>query len=416
MTFFEVFSFKKEKEAAFQKFFLKQDVYVCRAAVILVGTVMMVLNVVDYFRILDISWIIVARTIVCLVLAILFIITFQKKVSPNQLQFWLLFINLIMVSSFFFMDAKASMPQFYLTNSIVVYVFISNTISGIRFRYSLVFNLLVIVTFLFYYPTSYHAEFQKSQLTNIIISYTLSLLIGYMWEWYKRVNFQQQAQLNTLINIFSHDMASPLNSLLGLLGLHTEGLLSKGEFDKHIENVRKATANNVLLLQNLVKWSKSQLDGFKPTVETVNLSAMVNDSASLLYNFAKEKNITINTVVSDNLNCQGDQEMIKLIIRNTLSNAIKFSHTNSTVEVSAAGNNGQIELRVKDTGIGLAQDEIDKLFSTTVQSQPGTENERGTGVGLYITRAFVLLNKGDIKIESKKGAGTTVKITLPRHT
>jgi len=118
-------------------------------------------------------------------------------------------------------------------------------------------------------------------------------LISFMWEWYKRVNFLQQTQLNNLINIFSHDMASPLNSLLGLLSLRDDNLLDKTEFTKHQENIKKSIHNNILLLQNLVKWSKSQMDGFKPNLESIDVSLILQEAISLLQQTAKEKNIQI---------------------------------------------------------------------------------------------------------------------------
>jgi signal transduction histidine kinase len=414
MKFSEVFTFKKNKETAFQNFFYAQDLIICRAALLLVITIMIVLDVIDYFRVYDITWVLLARIIVCLLLSILLFITFYRKISAGQLQFWLIGINCSMVASFFFMDSMATMPPFYLPNSLVVYVFVSSTVSGARFRYSSISNTLVIVCFLLYFEHSINAEFHRSQIPNIIIAFCVSLLISYMWEWYKRVNFLQQMQLNSLINIFSHDMVSPLNSLLGLISLHDSNLLKQEEYNTHIQLVKKSISNNILLIQNLVKWSKSQLDGFKPKFEPILLSEIITESIALLQHAADEKNIQFNTQATD-VTCYADLEMVKLIIRNTLSNALKFSHPASTITILAKKENNTIFLSIHDTGVGMEQAEMDKLFLMTVESQPGTENERGTGIGLYITRAFVVLNKGDISIQSSKGKGCTVNISLPAN-
>jgi len=415
MTLKEVLTFQKAKEAAFQKFFFKQDLKICRAAIFLVITIMMVLVIIDYFRINDFNWVLSARIIVVTGLSVLLVITYQKKVSANQLQLWLMVINATLVASFFFMDAATIMPPFYLPNSLVVYFFISGTVSGARFRYSSVFNFLVVLLFIFYYPISFNTVFHHSQIPNIVIAFVVSLLISFMWEWYKRVNFLQQTQLNNLINIFSHDMASPLNSLLGLLSLRDDNLLDKTEFTKHQENIKKSIHNNILLLQNLVKWSKSQMDGFKPNLESIDVSLILQEAISLLQQTAKEKNIQIQTQVESNSHCLADQEMTKLILRNTLSNAIKFSHSNSVVEVASVHENNSLIISIKDQGVGMSQEEMDRLFTMTVQSQPGTENERGAGIGLYITHEFIKLNKGKIKIHSQKGMGSTVHIILPKH-
>jgi signal transduction histidine kinase len=414
MKFSEVITFKKDKEKAFQNFFYAQDLIICRAALLLVITIMMVLGVIDYFRIYDISWILLARIIVIILLSILLFITFYRKISAPQLQLWLMVINGSMVASFFFMDAMATMPPFYLPNSLVVYFFVSSTVSGARFRYSSSFNAFVVLTFLFYFQSSANADFHRSQIPNIVIAFCVSLLISYMWEWYKRTNFLQQMQLNSLINIFSHDMVSPLNSLMGLISLHDSNLLKQEEYNTHIQLVKKSTANNILLIQNLVKWSKSQLDGFKPKFEPIKLADIFAEAIALFQHAADEKNIQFTTDVGD-ATCYADLEMVKLIIRNTLSNALKFSHPDSSITIKAEKRNNMISLTIHDTGVGMEQAEIDKLFLMTVESQPGTENERGTGIGLYITRAFVVLNQGDISIQSSKGKGCTVTISLPAN-
>jgi signal transduction histidine kinase len=414
MKFSEVLSFKKDKEIAFQNFFYAQDLIICRAALLLVITIMMVLGVIDYFRIYDISWILLARVIVIILLSLLLFITFYRKIPAEQLQLWLMVINLSMIASFFFMDAMATMPPFYLTNSLVVYFFISSTVSGARFRYSSVANALVVLFFLFYFQHSINTDFHRSQIPNITIAFCVSILISYMWEWYKRTNFLQQVQLNSLINIFSHDMVSPLNSLMGLISLHDSNLLKQEEYNTHIQLVKKSTANNILLIQNLVKWSRSQLDGFKPKFEPIKLSDILSETTALFQHAAHEKNIQVDVQVGDT-SCHADLEMMKLIIRNTLSNALKFSHPNSTILIKAERENNTITLSIQDNGVGMEQAEIGKLFSMTVESQPGTENERGTGIGLYITRAFVVLNRGDISIQSSKGNGCTVTISLPAN-
>ncbi|HEU5291617.1 MAG TPA: HAMP domain-containing sensor histidine kinase [Cyclobacteriaceae bacterium] len=413
MTLPEVLRFSKKKEDAFQQFFFKQDLIVCRATSILVVSILALLMAIDYFRVSDFSWVLIARLIVVVVLIILLSLTYQKDLKAPTLQLWLLLINLVFLGSLFFMDAMTTMPAFYLTNSIVVYIFIASTVSGLRYRYSSVLNIMLVILFLFYFPTSGNAAFHKSQIPNIFISLNVSLLIGFVWERHKRINFLQQSQLNNLINIFSHDMVSPLNSLLSLLSLNDRQLLEKSEFDTHVESIKKTTANNILLLQNLVKWSKSQMDGFVPKAEIMEVRPLVDEAVNLLQHTASEKNVVIHNRTAHGDMCVSDSEMTKLILRNTLSNAIKFSHPNGAIEIYSKQDNGYVMLSIKDEGIGMSGDEIDRLFTMRVQSSPGTANERGTGIGLYLTKEFVTLNKGEIRIESTKGKGSMVKITLP---
>lgn len=412
MTFSEVFKFDKKKEDAFQQFLYKQDLIICRAASLLVMAIMLTLIVIDSFRVQDFSMVITARLIVFIVLGILFLLTYKKNTTPRALQGWLMIINVIFLSSLFFMEGTSKMPPFYLPNSVVVFIFLAVTVSGLRYRYTAPLVVILVIVFLLF-PTP-NAAFHNSQIPNIIISLHVGLLIGFIWERHKRINFLQQTQLNSILNIFSHDMVSPMNSLLSLLSLNDRHMLEKGELETHVESIKKTTTNNVLLLQNLVKWSKSQIDGFKPNIVTVELKPLIEDAINLLEATAEEKHITVRNLAIDPYICFSDLEMTKLILRNTLSNAIKFSHPNGSIEVRSTKENGFVTLSIKDDGVGMSQEETDKLFTMTVQSMPGTANERGTGIGLYITREFVALNKGYIKVESKKGAGSIVRISLPQ--
>jgi signal transduction histidine kinase len=411
VTFSEVFKFDKKKEDAFQQFLYKQDLIICRAASLLVMAIMLTLIVIDSFRVQDFSLVIIARLIVFTVLGILFLLTYKKNTTPQALQGWLMIINVIFLSSLFFMEGTSKMPPFFLPNSVVVFIFLVVTVSGLRYRYTAPLVILQVIVFLAF-PTP-NAAFHNSQVPNIIISLHAGLLIGFIWERHKRINFLQQTQLNNILNIFSHDMVSPMNSLLSLLSLNDRHLLEKGELETHVESIKKTTTNNVLLLQNLVKWSKSQLDGFKPNAEPLELKALAQDAINLLQPAASEKNITFRNEAKDNYKCLADLEMTKLILRNTLSNAIKFSHPNGVVVVTSQRENEFVTLSVKDDGVGMTHEESDRLFTMTVQSMPGTANERGTGIGLYITREFVVLNKGEIKVESEKGSGSTITISLP---
>jgi signal transduction histidine kinase len=197
------------------------------------------------------------------------------------------------------------------------------------------------------------------------------------------------------------------------LGLKDENLLNPEELDVHLKNIKKSLHNNLFLIQNLVKWSRTQMDGFKPKYEPIALNKVVSDTISLLQATAMEKNIAINSKVNPDHICFADVEMVKLILRNTVSNGVKFSHANSSIEIASVKENNMIHITVKDNGVGMAQEEIDKLFTTTVQSAAGTENEKGTGIGLYITHEFVTLNKGKITMHSQKGIGSVLKVSLP---
>ena len=114
------------------------------------------------------------------------------------------------------------------------------------------------------------------------------------------------------------------------------------------------------------------------------------------------------------LKCEGDNEMIKLAIRNTLSNALKFSNPDSAIDIKSRLNGKYVIVEIKDYGVGMTADELERLSSLQVVSKSGTSNEQGFGIGLYITRQFIDLNKGDIHFESQPGRGTLVTLSFPK--
>ena len=245
-------------------------------------------------------------------------------------------------------------------NSIVIFLFITVTVSGLWFHVGSLLNIGLVTLFIIYLPYSRYTAFHISQIANIGIALTISLLIGYIWERHKRVMFLQHSQMNKLLNIFSHDMVSPFNSLLGLLKLNETKAVSKYEFGNYIDDIKRSTSSNILLLQNLVKWSKSQLEGFKPQIEIVNLNELIKDGIELLGEMARQKNIEVRYRPIE-LNCEGDAEMIRLIIRNTLSNALKFSNPHNAVELKLRLNTKFALIEIKDYGVGMTQEDVERL-------------------------------------------------------
>jgi signal transduction histidine kinase len=404
--------FNRERKRLYQQFFLQQDLTACRAISYLVIAVMLLLIVLDFFRVPDMSWVLFSRLMVCVTFSVLILLTYKVPFAPLTLQLTLFTINVIFISSLFLMDVKATMPQFFLTNSIVTYMFIAVTISGLWFRFGALLNFSVIGIFFLYLPFSRYPTYHATQRVNLLISLMISLLIGFIWERHKRGLFLQHTQMNKLLNLFSHDMVSPFKSLLGLLNLYEGESITEGNFTTHITNIKKSTTSNVLLLQNLVKWSKSQLEGFKPSIEPVSLNELILEAVESVQGMANEKHIEIKYAPVD-ITCLGDQEMIKLIIRNTLSNALKFSNLNGVVELKAKRNGVKSILEIQDYGIGMTAKEIESLSGQQVNARVGTANEKGSGIGLQITQQFVRLNKGEIKLNSKPGQGTLVTLTFP---
>ena len=168
------------------------------------------------------------------------------------------------------------------------------------------------------------------------------------------------------------------------------------------------------LLENLLEWANSQRGKVSFNPGQIKLDELLDEEISILTDMAKEKNIALKSSVTSNLIVFADRNMIRTILRNLISNAIKFTHRDGQVDVKASSSNNEVEVEVSDSGIGMTQEIISKLFRIDANlSTPGTENEKGTGLGLFLCKEFVEKHGGRIWVESEEGTGSVFRFVLP---
>jgi signal transduction histidine kinase len=171
------------------------------------------------------------------------------------------------------------------------------------------------------------------------------------------------------------------------------------------------------LLENLLRWAKSQTDSIEINHDVFRLNDAVINCLNLIQTQANNKSIKLKNEISDDILIESDQDMLETILRNLLSNAIKFTPVSGTVSVKVMQKNNLVEISVSDTGIGIEENDKQKLFriDSKLQSREGTENETGSGLGLILCKEFVDKLGGTIWAESKIGNGTTFKFTIPTN-
>jgi PAS domain S-box-containing protein len=223
------------------------------------------------------------------------------------------------------------------------------------------------------------------------------------------------ATKDKFFSIIAHDLKNPFHSILGA----TDLMIQKyDEWDSEkqkmfLKNVHEVADQGYNLLTNLLEWSRSQTGRLNLQFMELNLNDLVRENFKLLKNLADEKNITFINTVPENMTVQADMNSIKTVLRNLFSNALKFTEQGGEVKVYSVKENGKIKVSVQDSGIGMDDEQADKLFRIDQnQSTKGTNNEDGTGLGLILCKEFVEKNGGEIWVESKKGTGTTFHFTL----
>ncbi len=268
----------------------------------------------------------------------------------------------------------------------------------------------------------------------ISLSLVIAVLILFLYIFKRRSNLILQAakdevqrqnqklqELNAtkdkFFSIISHDLKGPLNSLTSFSRLlidHTDNM-SKEDIQMLAKDLDKSVKNLFALLENLLEWSRSQTGNIDFTPEVFDIAGILDQNKSLFEPQAMAKNI--NLTIGHNPSClvKVHRDSINTVVRNFVSNAIKFTNTGGNITLDLQLNSDRIMISVTDTGLGMSQEVVDKLFRLDKKySTSGTANEKGTGLGLIICIDFVEKNGGRLHVKSEPGKGSVFSFTLPQ--
>ncbi len=222
-----------------------------------------------------------------------------------------------------------------------------------------------------------------------------------------------------LFSLISHDLRAPFNSLLGFSEILTTeyDTLTKEEIKEYLNAIYESSKNLYNMTTNLLQYSRFQVGKIAYEPKILNLQELVDKNLNLLKGNYLKKQIDVRADIEKDLFIFADEDMMNSVIQNLISNSIKFTFRGGKISVEAfkkiIDDEEKIIFIFKDTGIGMKQDCIDKIFSADVFSSPGTEKEFGTGLGLQLVIQFLEKNGGNLKIESVQNEGSTFIITLP---
>lgn len=221
---------------------------------------------------------------------------------------------------------------------------------------------------------------------------------------------------NRILAILSHDVRGPVNNLKAIMNMFNKGHLTEVELKPMTRKIEVQAGNVSLLIENILLLVKSQLNGVSITMETFDLADWVSGHFSLYNLQASEKEIGIKSSMPEGLRVKADKNVVSLVIRNLIANAIKYSNRNSSIEISTREMGSLVMLSVTDSGQGMTYLQVQALFSkkNSISSVTGTEKETGIGLGLKLCRDYLLMMGSDFEIRSSPGHGTSVSITLQR--
>lgn len=211
-----------------------------------------------------------------------------------------------------------------------------------------------------------------------------------------------------LLSILSHDLRAPLNSIAIFLETLNEHELSPEERRFLESNLLNETKNTQIMLHNLLNWTKSQMDGgTSVNMIRLNLSEVVSTCLLVQQAAANIKNVAIDVNIDPSIELNADLDMLKLVIRNLINNAIKFTLPEGKIQLYSSSDSGHVRLHIMDNGVGIPLARQTDLFTLKAVSTYGTGNEKGVGLGLILCKEYTEMQKGKISFNSIPGKGTT---------
>ena len=312
--------------------------------------------------------------------------------APKKQQWWWLLLNIVTVSG-------VCTTQFYFPTLVpTTYPTLAS-----RFTDNISAYLVVVVAMFFslkYIRQNYEME-KKSALNKALDIELKNIQLEIL-----------NGEKNKLFSIVAHDLRSPLASIQSYLELLTAYPLTEQE-KKEIElKLLSLTKNTSNMMANLLSWSKSQLEGVRVNIQPIDLLKTLRDMLKVEMSIAQEKQISLTYHITENMYVLADANMLLLVIRNLVSNAIKFTPAGGNIQVMAAIND-KCRITIVDSGTGIAETDQKHVFSLKAKSTFGTNNEKGVGLGLILCKEFTELQNGTISFSSAPGKGTSFMVSVP---
>ncbi|HCM74906.1 MAG TPA: hypothetical protein DIS90_00895 [Cytophagales bacterium] len=431
MQFFSRYSyiwkFEDELEAQYNDFIQASNLISLRLVTFLTLFGMSIFLIIDFFKDVDFSVVLITRISVLVGASIIMWLSYKNL----SFRVFVLFVILIAAMSFgsaIITATFARMPSFYLTNLIFLIFLLVITASGLHLRHAFYLNLVFLVLFIFYSQIIHRDPFYFSQYPHLFSIFVYIHIAGVVLESRRRNNFLQfndlaeqkrlveelNQQKNKVISILSHDVATPMNSLSTMLYLQSRGNINERDFKSYIVALREQFNNVSFLLHSLVRWSRSQMEGFVLDKTTVNMLDLLENKIKFFHLPLIDKSLELKLNIDQSAYVNVDEDMIRIALRNLISNAIKFARKGTLIQLEVSKNeDGMVRVLVTNQGDPIPADLQKKLFTYQMPSAADTNGERGAGLGLAMSAFFVHLNQGRMYLVRSDEGITSFCMELP---
>ncbi len=294
----------------------------------------------------------------------------------------------------------------------------SNSPSWVGIPLQTLSNVIGVLVLQHYESENIYSENDVRFLTSIGSQIAIAIDRKKTEEEIKLKNEQLQAlnaEKDKFFSIIAHDLRGPLSSFVGATQILTDEIqnMEIGEIKDITVEMKTSAANIYNLLENLLEWSRLKRGGMDFVPENLNLKMMFTECVNVLSESARKKGVTIEVNIADKIEVFADKHMFETVIRNLVSNAIKFTSKGGIVKLSATPTGNSVEVVIKDSGIGMSPELKNRLFQINEKtSRPGTGGELSTGIGLLLCKEFIEKHHGKISVESEVGKGSTFSFII----
>lgn len=314
-----------------------------------------------------------------------------------------------LVENYYNLNAKINQAQIRAINDKANREEIKSQHSMIRLLFASLVILIIILTVTYYFYK------QKQHLNVKLRQQHTALLDQKELIEAQAANLQQVNELkDKLLAVVGHDLRSPIANLGSIIEMFEDGYITAAEVRELMKDINPIIKGAELTLSNLVDWAGSQIKGRNVNVSTVDIFLMGVEMEQTFLHALQQKNIEFINEAYPGRSAKADENHIKVILRNLISNAIKFTPPGGTISLITIIESNSLIISIKDNGNGMTAEEIDKLFSLNTHfSNSGTSGEKGTGIGLLLCKELVELNDGRLRVKSQAGAGSVFYFNLP---
>ncbi|WP_460670751.1 sensor histidine kinase [Larkinella ripae] len=339
-------------------------------------------------------------------------------------------ISFLLAVNYFF---NAGLVGSSLLLFMLIYFLLSIVAPSRQYLFWLIFNLILVfglLTIEYIYPQSVKAFYSNrlNHTIDVASTYLVSIVMIYLATYFFRRAYkaeqrlveeksavlkQLNAEQNKLFSIISHDLRSPLASIQQYLEIIRETNLEEEQRKTIKSELLGVVSHTQEMLTNLLSWSSNQMNGVTMHLTPIAMYGVLKPILEIYKPLADKKNIHLTHTMHTDFTVLADTNMLSLIVRNLVGNAIKFTASGGTVSIETVVYDRTCLIVIKDNGIGILSDDQATIFSLKSRSTFGTNHEKGVGLGLFLCKEYAEMQKGKLWFESESGAGTTFYLSLP---